>query len=167
LIIDSNDKQIGYGLDEKEMRSICDNHNELVFKDPKEVEKTKLGRKYLTDIGWEPWDAFENDSREKDWEEERRIYGFDQRDTWNLNYTMYELLYERLKMYDEVNIVDTSFYKFEYKGKTLTQQECIDRILECLEPILDGTYDSWDEEYAELSHEAMELYTLCHMALWW
>jgi len=76
----------------------------------------------------EDWGKF-NDKREIQWTEEREKYGFDSRETWSLNYTFYVWLYERLSMYNEVNVVDTSFHKFEFDGETLTFQEAIDKIL--------------------------------------
>lgn len=40
------------------------------------------------------------------WKKEQKKYGFDSRDTWNLDYTMVAILYERLKMYVEITFVD-------------------------------------------------------------
>ena len=39
------------------------------------------------------------DKRQGRWKKERKKYGFDERQTWNLNTTMIELLYERVMMF--------------------------------------------------------------------
>ena len=39
------------------------------------------------------------DKRQGRWKKERKKYGFDERQTWNLSTTMIELLYERVMMF--------------------------------------------------------------------
>jgi hypothetical protein len=67
--------------------------------------------KYLSDIGIKekdlPWYWNPGDHREGQWLETIEEHGFDERDTWNLNYTLALLIYPRLKMYDEVNCINT------------------------------------------------------------
>ena len=53
-----------------------------------------MNRKYLDDARVDPmirWDTFvkDDDERQSRWEEERSVYGFDERETWCLNSTFY------------------------------------------------------------------------------
>lgn len=125
-----------------------------------------MGRKYLEDIGWQPMDLRPDDLRHEEWKKEREIYGFDETETWNLCDTMYGFIYERLKMFNECNGVNTEFYKLEYKGQILTMQECIDRILKSLELAIKNPV-SYKEDIIDATQEAMELLALCHGTLWW
>lgn len=97
-----------------------------------------IRNKYLDDLGLKREQYATNfvgddDPRTEKWKEERDTYGFDQRETWNLDHQFAEWLYSRLKMYDEVNCVDTSYYTFTIGDETLTQQECMDRIMDTCE----------------------------------
>ena len=51
------------------------------------------------------------DKRQGKWKKERKKYGFDERQTWNLNTTMIELLYERVMMLKEINFVYFDFIR--------------------------------------------------------
>ena len=59
-----------------------------------------MSRYYIDELGIaledrpEGWNR--GDGREEYWKQERNKYGFDERDTWSLYYTMDLLLYERL-----------------------------------------------------------------------
>ena len=62
---------------------------------------TKIAHKYLTDIGITedevPWEWNLNDKRQEQWKKEREEYGFDERETWNLDYMFDLWFYEHLK----------------------------------------------------------------------
>lgn len=135
-----------------------------------------LGRKYIDDLGIkfedtpQGWCLKDSDSREDYWKIEREEYGFDSRETWALDYSFKLWLYERLCMYNEINNVDTSFHKFEYKGKTLTLQDCIDRMIEGLK--LDLTLDEYDKKrddakIQEKIDDVVQIFALCYRYLWW
>ena len=69
-----------------------------------------MAHKYLENIlpkGKSPYD-FECDDeiRNQKWEKEREECGFDERETWNLDFTFFCWLYERLMKYKEVSPVD-------------------------------------------------------------
>ena len=57
-----------------------------------------------------------DDTRHEQWKNEREKFGFDGRDTWSLDFTMTEMLYERLQMYmvkaDE--IVNLSYHTYDF-----------------------------------------------------
>ena len=66
--------------------------------------------KYLNDIlpkGKTPYDFYYDDEiRNQKWKKEAEEYGFDERETWNLDFTFFCWLYERLRKYREVSPVD-------------------------------------------------------------
>ena len=106
--------------------------------------------------------------REKIWYQERRKYGFDSRETWCLCSSFYIWLYERLMMYKEKAspIVNLEFHKFEYKGETLTQIECIDRMIEgCKLYIQDSEPE--DEEIREKIKSVAEIWAMVLPYMWW
>ena len=114
------------------------------------------------------WGNLINDTRQKTWYNERRKYGFDSRETWNLNSVFYIWLYEHLMMYKEKasKIVDLEFYKFEYKGETLTQIECIDRMIEgCKLYIQDS--EPYDKEIQEKIKSVVEIWAMVLPYMWW
>lgn len=114
-----------------------------------------------------PWNWNPDDNRQEFWKEQRKEYGFDERDTWSLNYTLVLLIYPRLKMYNEINIVNTSFYKFIFEGNEYTQQECIDLILEGLETyLIKDNLDLSDDDYKNIEN-AFALLGLIWWSLWW
>lgn len=76
---------------------------------------------------------------------------FDERDTYCMDHTLVVWLYERLRYFQDDNTcVDLNFNKFEIDGETLTQIQCIDRMIEDCKVILlyDGgsAFDNWEEE---------------------
>lgn len=127
----------------------------------------KLGISYSeTPQGWNA-----ADSRQDKWKEARTKYGFDERETWSLYYTMDLFLYERLMMYKEVNCVDLEFHKFKYKDEILTLKECIDRMIKGLElDLIIPEYDKKrmeDKEIMKAIDDVYPIYSLCRRALWW
>ena len=147
----------------------------------KKKKYKKLGyqrNKYLEDIGLKPEECGTNfctkkDDRNKKWKKQREKYGFDSRETWNLNDMFYEWLYSRLSMYIEVasKIVDLSYHTFEYtptgesEPKIVTQGEAIEIIRAeakrmILADILDSDYKPFDENIMILFYKILP-------ALWW
>lgn len=117
-----------------------------------------MSRKFLDDIGYvDELAGIENDGAYGGrFAKQQKIYGFDDRDTWNLHITMVKLLYERLKMYDKVNIVDTSFHTIEHNNQVLTMQDVLELMVDLAEEVL--TSDS--NEYVEaLNEEEDEFFT--------
>lgn len=103
-----------------------------------------MGRKYLEDIGLKLEDmplgfCLEEANniekgRGKRWYLEREKYGFDSRETWDLDYTLKLYLYERLCMYKEkLILVEDELTKIEdivYKGEEYSHKEVIDKVLD-------------------------------------
>jgi len=126
--------------------------------------------KYLSDIGIKeenlPWNSNPDDSRQEEWIKEKEEYGFDERDTWSLDYTIALLIYPRLKMYNEINCIDTSSHKFEFENNKYTEQECIDKILEGLKLYLIKNFDLTKEEDKKIQ-DSMILLGIIWRSLWW
>jgi hypothetical protein len=83
-----------------------------------------MARKYIDDLGIKRKDTPQGwghgDVRQAQWQEERKLYGFDEHETWSLDLTFKLWLYERLMMYKEVNNVATNLVGLVYKGENIT-----------------------------------------------
>ena len=126
--------------------------------------------KYLDDLGLKIEDYGTNfcddeDSRNEKWKKEREEYGFDERETWNLDRMFIEWIYTRIKLYQEVNCVDTSFYKFTYNGEELTQEQMMNRILCLAQDILLKNID--DNKISETMKEICDIWKEILPCMWW
>ena len=127
--------------------------------------KPRKKRKYLNDLGTAGTCLdVEKCGRGDKWKKQRAKYGFDERDTWSLDSTMIDFLYERAMMFKEVNCVDLTFHKIEINGEVKTQQEWVDELLEnCRKAIME---DGFIDDY---KHEARvwEIWKEIHGYMWW
>ena len=128
-----------------------------------------MNHKYIEEImniEESPYGWSKNTGRDEMWEDQRREYGFDERETWSLDATFFYWLYERLRMFNEVNCINTEFHTFEINGKKLTQQECIDiMIAKCKDYI---THQGVDDNYSyNLKNEILDIWKECIHAMWW
>jgi hypothetical protein len=129
--------------------------------------------KYLDDLGLKIHEYGTNfisdeDARNIKWKQEQKEYGFDNRETWNLNISFIEWIYTRLKMYKEVCNIDLKFYKFNYKEEELTQGEIIDKILELCAKILTSERNVEDEKMIdEKTREICDLWKEILPYMWW
>ena len=126
--------------------------------------------KYLDDLGLKIENYGTNfceddDSRSMKWDKEREEYGFDERETWNLDRTFIEWIYTRVKMYQEINGVDTNFYRFVYNGEELTQEQMMDRILCLAQDILLENVD--DNKIPEIMKEICDIWKEILPCMWW
>lgn len=132
--------------------------------------------KYLDDLGIKQKDYFTNfcdnsDERYPRWLKQQEEYGFDDRETWNLDRMFIEWVYTRFMMYKEIGgkAVDLSFHKFNFvndKGeeKEVTQEEGIDIILEACKKVL------LEDDFLEgnrLPDNIMNLFRDILPAMWW
>lgn len=132
-------------------------------------------RKLLNDLGLKdkdlPWNWNKGDTRQEEWKKERKEYGFDERDTWNLNFTLPLLVYERLKWYRMHAPIDMdSDYPsnvYEFRGEQVMFGKSIDRILKSFETKLKkDDVKMTDEEYEEYQI-CWELLGVIMPGLWW
>lgn len=107
----------------------------------------------------------DDDSRAESWSKEREEYGFDNRETWNLDRIFIEWIYTRVMMYKEYSIVDTSYHKIKYKDTEITQGEAIDKILKLAKEILLDMDN--DELFYDNSREICDIWKEILPCMWW
>jgi len=132
--------------------------------------------KYLEELGVPSnelsWNLCTEDKRNnKEWKKQREELGFDDRDTWNLDWTLICLIYPRLKQYLKVasNLVDLDYHKVTYgeDNKEYTERQIIEMILEIFESHIKER-DNIDYVYDKKKmQEAFSLLGLILPALWW
>ena len=106
-----------------------------------------------------------HDCRAGSWLKEREEYGFDNRETWNLDRIFIEWIYTRIMMYKECCILDLNYHKFAYKDLELTQGEIIDKILELAKEILLDINN--DNLFYNNSREICDLWKEILPYMWW
>lgn len=126
-----------------------------------------MKRKYLDDIGIEHKDTPQGWEDTPKLRKQRKIYGFDARETYSLDYTFEIWLYERLMMYNEVNIVDTKAVLIDIGEKRITLQECIDMMLDGLRNSLSKEYYRLTDEKKAKADSVVKIFAACYRALWW
>ena len=136
-----------------------------------------MSRKYIDELNIETiYDTTKNDKRQQKWEEEKSLYGFDERDTWNLDYTIVTLLYERLKMYNKINNIDTKYHTYTINGQEKTVQYWIEKILNNCEIVLKDEVEIDDDiekykEHERIKHEKhkeiWEIWAEIFPSMWW
>lgn len=116
--------------------------------------------KYLDDLGI-PINEYgtnfmsDDDSRQKSWTKEREKYGFDNRETWNLDRMMYK----------EYTIVNTSFHKIPYKDAEITQGQAIGMVLSLAKQCLLNSND--DKLFYDNLREICDLWKEVLPYMWW
>ena len=128
-----------------------------------------MSHKYLYDIlpkGKTPYDfEFDDEIRNQKWKKEREECGFDERETWNLDFTFFCWLYERLKKYKEVSPVDLSCKIVKVNNEEKNLEEWIDIMINNAEAlILLGMYS---EENIKLAEFTIEIFKQTIFYLWW
>ena len=105
-------------------------------------------------------------------------YELNTKETFSLDMTILAYLYEHLVMYKEAasEIVDLNHYKFSINGDILTEEQCIDRMLDDIRVILsidDSDYMSGedfkkkDKIITEKKNDLFDVLKECFRALWW
>lgn len=95
--------------------------------------------------------------------EEKKIY----KECYDLDYSFIKWLNIRLKIYlkGALNVIDLTFYKFEFKGKIYTQEELIKKMIKLSDEILAS--DWIDEGYSEKIDELLDIWKLVFKVMWW
>ena len=128
-----------------------------------------MNHKYLDDIlpkGKTPYD-FECDDeiRNQKWEKEREQYGFDERETWNLDFTFFCWLYEHLRKYKEVSPVDLNCKIVKVNDEEKNLGEWIDIMINNAEALI--LLDMYSEENIKLAEFTIEIFKQTIFYLWW
>lgn len=104
---------------------------------------------------------------------QRRIRGWSDDETWNLDYEFIKWVNSRFKKYKEKasKIVDLEFHRFEYEGKEYTQLQLIDRVIELTDEMLTDEY--WGliytdaERLEKIKDEVFDIFKLIYGVMWW
>lgn len=119
------------------------------------------------------YDYKRSESRKGLFEQQRKDYGFDEWETYDLTYYFAEWLYSHLMMYKEKasNTVNLEFYKFNWQGKEITQIEAIDILIESSKNyILMDEFEVSNEmviKAREDFYKSMELWGMILHHMWW
>ena len=119
------------------------------------------------------WCIEKKTKRAKSWKKQRKLYGFDSRECWNLNTTFVEWLYSHLMLYkkEAAQVVDLEYHKFDFNGKTYTQKECINIILKaCKRYLLVDEISEDKEKMAKIEkdmEDAIKLFADMLPCMWW
>ncbi len=117
------------------------------------------------------------DSRSDDWKIQRKKYGFDERETWDLDFTMSCWIYEHLKMFKAVNPIATEKEKFlipilqedlTEKMEERNLEEVLDIVCEGLEGyILANDQILRSNAVISKAKNAYKILAIVFPALWW
>lgn len=115
-------------------------------------------KNYETTTDW----GKDGDKRNRRWQAQRTRYGFDDRQTWSLDYAMTELLYERLQMFLQFSdpVIDLDHHKFSFEDHEYTQREAIKELIRMGKKIL-------QESEEDLSPRFWLLWATVSPAMWW
>ena len=128
-----------------------------------------MNHKYLYDIlpkGKTPYDfEFDNEIRNQKWEKEREQYGFDERETWNLDFTFFCWLYERLKRYKEISPVDLSCKIVKVNNEEKNLEEWVNLMISNSKDLI--LANIYSEENIKLAEFTIEIFKQTIFYLWW
>jgi hypothetical protein len=127
--------------------------------------------KFLKDIGINseqlPQSWFKDDKRQKEWKQQRKKYGLDERELWNLDLTYCMWTYERLKMFEMTCPQELLNNTIKYKGKTYTVKKCIDIITKTFNDYLNKPIFEYNEKIqSDIEKSHILLGKILHH-LWW
>ena len=131
-----------------------------------------MARKNLNQIGL-PDEAIEGlsetDPRQQRWKQQIKDWGFADYETWNMNFMFFAWLYERLKVFLEVNCIDLEFHKYELDGEVYTQLELINKMIEGCEIDLTGGYGDCylEEEKRKKMGDVVKIWAVVFDEMWW
>ena len=105
-------------------------------------------------------------------------YELNTKETFSLDMTILAYLYEHLVMYKEVagEIVNLSYHKFNINDEILTEEQCINRMLDDIRVILsidDSDYisvedfEKKDKIMTEKKNDLFDVLKECFWTLWW
>lgn len=99
---------------------------------------------------------------------QRRRYGFDERETWNIDVMFAEWLYSHLMMYYEVSNTNVDFHKIEIDGQVRTVGEIIEEIINLLKDFLLKNHETEEDDTVhEKLKRAIILWSEIFPYIWW
>lgn len=122
----------------------------------KEIQKKKP---FFREFPWRPR-----------WWRQKIKYGFDDRETWNLDFTFYLWAYEHLRMYVDraEGIIDLDNHPVIYKGKEYSERGLINKLMDAIIDFSKIDFDYWEiEDKREYYREIGEMWAVLLPHLWW
>ena len=125
-------------------------------------------RKYLRELYKDDSESYMYDDKRYNQDGEIEEYGFSMMETWNLDTSLVELLYERLMRYKTQTMVNLEFHT-EWEDKELngmTQLEVINYLIElCKDYLLDDDFITGRRNFK--NKEIWKVWTSLSPAMWW
>lgn len=125
-------------------------------------------RKYLRELYKDNSESYIYDDKRYNRDEEIEEYGFSMMETWNLDTSLVELLYERLMRYKTQTMVNLEFHT-EWDDKELTgmtQLDVINYLIElCKDYLLDDDFITGRRNFK--NKEIWKVWTALSPAMWW
>ena len=119
-----------------------------------------MSHKYFENIlpkGKTPYDfEFDDEIRNQKWEKEREECGFDERETWNLDFTFFCWLYERLKKYKEVSPVDLTCKIIKVNNEEKNLEEWVNLMISNSKDLI--LANIYSEENVKLAEFTIEIF---------
>lgn len=131
-----------------------------------------MAHKYLNELGL-PDEIMEGlkktDPRQQRWKQQIKEWGFADYETWDMDIMFFAWLYERLKVFLEVNCIDLEFYKYEFDGEVYTQFELINKMIEGCEIALTGGHGDYNlaEEKRKKMDDVVKIWAVVFDEMWW
>ena len=132
---------------------------------------------YLEDLGYKLEACGTNftdnrDPRRRYFKEFKDLYGVDPRETWDLDITHFQWLYERVMAYKDQSedINNLNYHKITIRGKTYTQLAAMNMLLRNLRYILTKDW-IWNikknKRYKDKAKLVMEIWGELYPCMWW
>lgn len=111
------------------------------------------------------------DSRHFEWEHQREEYGFDERETWAMDYVFAQWLYIHVHMFKQFDMYDHEI-AFEFKGKELSFEDALDKLERWLAYAVKHYYDAGDDfpksvKALKRLQKSTHLFAEMIPAMWW
>lgn len=116
---------------------------------------------FLDDTCWA------HDERIQEWKKEKEEYGFNSRETWELETAFYLWLYERLRMYLDCAVVDLNYHTYKYRRGQYSQLEMIQQILNRIRFRFSKDFDCYNKEDLKYVSEIGKIWSLIMREMWW
>lgn len=132
------------------------------------MTQNKYNRKYLRELYKDDSESYMYDDERYNQDGEIEEYGFSMMETWNLDTSLVELLYERLMRYKTQTMVNLESYTTwddkELNG--MTQLDVINYLIElCKDYLLDDDFITGRRNFK--NKEIWKVWTSLSPAMWW
>lgn len=123
-----------------------------------------MAHKFLDEINVDFNIIEEDDDRQEKFAQEKQQFGFASWETWNLDQTMVQLLYERVKLFEEVTVTDLAYSSIEFEGKEYTTEEAVGLLLSLCEQYFN---DPDCNDGIESMRRIWRLWAELSPSMWW